>query len=351
MLSSRLNRMGIAFPFFVAPMVGVSHVAFRELIRSYTPRTLQPLLFTEMLSTRRLPNQCLYRDEILFCSPGERSFIPQLLGNEEQFIAPSIEKLMPLSPWGFDINMGCPQKKTLSHNWGVLLMGDKNYAAQVVSTTKRYSPRPVSVKLRAGAADTIDLDYLLEFTLALEDAGADWLTVHCRARGQKHSGEARWDMVGAVARQRAIPVVGNGDIQTADDAISLLRDYGADGAMIARGAMARPWILWQIAQKLGIAGDPPGREGERPPSTPEEEGREYFRALLRFSCLLQEYFGNSESALKRLKYYIVLSHRWLPFGHQFWKNTQGAKDLCEARDRINDCLENSSQPLCNRIQL
>src|SRR5262249_20737035 len=99
--NGRWGRLGIRFPFFVGPMVGVTHVAFRELIRAYPPPGLSPLLFTEMLSTRRLPSQDPYRDEILFSSPGERAFIPQLLGNEERFIAPSIEKLMRQGPWGF----------------------------------------------------------------------------------------------------------------------------------------------------------------------------------------------------------------------------------------------------------
>ncbi len=350
-MTSRLQRLGIHFPYFIAPMVGVSHVAFRELVRSYTPAPLQPLIFTEMLSTRRLPSQCIYQDEILFCAPGERHFVPQLLGNEEGFIAASIEKLMPLAPWGFDINMGCPQKRALSHNWGVLLMGDRHYAAEVVRVTKRHSPRPVSVKLRAGASDTIDPDYLCDFTAALEDAGADWITVHCRARGQKHSGNVRWDMIGRLASERSIPVVGNGDVQTAEDAIALIREHGADGTMIARGALARPWILWQIAHQLGLPGAPPGREGEVPPQTPQEEGREYFLSVLRLSCLLQQYFGNSATALQRLRYHIIQSHRWLPFGHEFWKYTQGASDLVESRDRINDYLEAHPQALSRRIQL
>ena len=187
-MSTRLRQLRIDFPFLVAPMVGLSHVAFRELIRVYTPPSIDALIFTEMLSSRRLPSARLERAENLFVAENESYLVPQLLGNEERLIAPSIEKLLELRPWGIDINMGCPKNKTLSHNWGVLLLGDKNYAAEVVRVTKKNSPVPVSVKLRAGMGDKIDLNYLDEFTAALEEAGVDWMTIHCRPRKQKHPG-------------------------------------------------------------------------------------------------------------------------------------------------------------------
>ena len=98
-------------------MVGLTHVAFRQLIRSYVPSGLEVLLFTEMLSSRRLPSERLDDVESLKCAPNETNLIPQLLGNEEKFIEPSIKRLMAKSPWGIDINMGCPTSHTLKHNW------------------------------------------------------------------------------------------------------------------------------------------------------------------------------------------------------------------------------------------
>ncbi len=337
MLQTRLNRLGIDFPFLVAPMVGLSHVAFRELIRLYTPRNLKPLVFTEMLSTRLLPQERLdSADALKVAWGGEKPFIPQILGNEEKFIAPSIEKLMALEPWGIDINMGCPVTHSLRHNWGVLLMGDRKYAASVVGITKRHSPVPVSVKLRSSPGEEDDAEFLMDFTAALEDAGADWMTVHARPRGKKHHGEANWSVVGELARVRGIPIVGNGDIQTADDAIKVVREFGADGAMVARAATARPWILWQIASRLGLEEAPWGREGERPPETPEDEGREYFRACLAFVDLLDQYSGAGEVSLKRLRFFIGVGSRWLPFGHSFWKKCMKGTSLGEVRKVIAD---------------
>lgn len=346
---TRLKKLKVDFPFMVAPMVGLSHVAFRELVRSYTPVEIQPLLFTEMLSSRRLPSERLERAENLFVSENEQGLIPQILGNEERFIAPSIEKLLALTPWGIDINMGCPKKKTLSHNWGVLLLGDQKYAAEVVRITKKYCPLPVSVKLRAGLGDTIDFKYLDSFTQALEEAGTDWITVHCRSSKQKHRGKADWGVIQELASRRKIPVVANGDIQTADDAVALVQELGTDGAMVARAATARPWILWQIAEALGVNTPARARALPRAPSTPEEEGKEYFLAVLRFAFLLEKYFGRTAESLQRLKFYIGVSSPWLPYGHHFWKTIYSSRDMAEAVERIESYSVQNPQPLRSRV--
>ncbi|MEN9529318.1 MAG: hypothetical protein RI932_1191 [Pseudomonadota bacterium] len=344
---SRLLRLGLEFPFMVAPMVGLSHVAFRELVRSYTPAGLHPLRFTEMLSTRRIPDEKLETTNELRTAPDESFFVPQLLGNEEQYIAPSVKKMSQANPWGFDINMGCPVSHTLKHNWGVRLMGDPAYAAQVVEWTKKNTDRPVSVKLRGSAREDEQLDYLLQFTAALESAGADWITIHPRPRAQQHKGVANWDLVREVARVRKIPVVANGDIQTAHDALRMLTEFSADGAMIARAATARPWIMWQIAELMGNRSTPIGRDHSRCPWTPEEEGKEYIRACLKLLDLMQQFFPKEDYILEKFRFFAATGSRWYQFGHSFWKMTTKAKSCLELRDSIEDFgarFENPSYP-------
>jgi tRNA-dihydrouridine synthase B len=337
----------------IAPMVGLSHVAFRDLIRSYTPFSVDALRFTEMLSTRKLPSERLHLTRELRAAVGERYFVPQLLGNEEKFIAPSIKKLMELSPWGFDINMGCPQSHILRHNWGVRLMGDLNYASDVVRVTKKHSPVPVSVKLRGGADKDVDQNYLLDFTAALEDAGADWLTIHARPREAKHEGPANWHVVGEVARRRGIPVVANGDIQTAADAIKVVCELGCAGAMIARAATARPWILWQIAEDLGIKNAPHGREGERAPRSPEEEAREFYRAFQKFIDLVQFYFsegdGQEEYGIQKIRFYAATASKWFMFGHSFWKVTMKAKSFEQMREGVAAYADRFNHEMISRV--
>lgn len=326
----------------VGPMVGLSHVAFRALIRSYLPTDFPALLFSEMLSSRRLPSERLEAVEHLKTMDNEKYLIPQILGNEEKFIVPSVQKLMGLNPSGIDINMGCPTTHTLKHNWGVLLMGDKKYAREVVRITKQASPVPVSVKLRAG--DKVeDFDYLLDFTSALEKGGADWLTIHARVKEKKHEGPANWDLVGKIAKELSIPVVVNGDIQTWDDALHVQRDCGADGIMVGRAACARPWILAQIAYQLGYPGI------EKPPFSLEEEGSAYFQSCLRFADFLIHYFGDSPNTLRRFHFYLTFSSKWFLFGHNLWRSTLKSKSVAEAKSAVATYSQNHPQPMRHRI--
>ena len=348
-----MQKLGIKFPFMIAPMVGISHVAFRELIRYYTPVGLDSLRFTEMLSTRKLPSERLHITRELKVADSEAYFVPQILGNEERFIAPSVRKLEALGPWGFDINMGCPQSHILRHNWGVRLMGDKTYASDVVRMVKRHTKIPVSVKLRGGADKDVDANYLLDFTASLEDAGADWLTIHARPRAAKHEGPANWGVVSKVTRARSIPVVANGDIQTASDALTVTQHYRCSGAMIARAATARPWILWQIAEDLKLARAPAGYEGLRAPRTPEEEGAEYFRAFVRFIELVEKYFGSGpndlEFGLQKLRFFAATGSKWFKFGHSFWKITMKSKNYEEMRIAVLEYAARSEHPMYDRI--
>jgi len=347
---TRLLSLGLEFPFLVAPMVGLSNVAFRALIRSYTPVGLNPLTFTEMLSTRRLPDEKLATTNELKTAPRETFFIPQLLGNEEKYISASVQKLLSVNPWGFDINMGCPVSHTLRHNWGVRLMGDKSYAAQVVHWTKQHAQRPVSVKLRGGNGEHESLDDLLEFTAALESAGADWLTIHPRPRAQQHKGSANWQLVKEVSRARRIPVVANGDIQTAEDALRVIGEYQADGAMIARAATARPWIMWQIAQALNYPHAPAGREHETCPTSSEDEGREYIRACLTLIGFMKIYFPQEDYILEKFRFFAATGSRWYQFGHAFWKMSTKAKSVSELTESIEDFGMRFSNPSFNRVK-
>ena len=347
---SRMSRFNLDFPFMIAPMVGLSHVSFRELVQSYVPQGLSAIRFTEMLSTRRLPNERLETTNELKCSENESFYIPQLLGNEEKYITPSVEKLLTRNPWGFDINMGCPTSHTLRHNWGVRLMGDKNYAAEVVRITKNATKLPVSVKLRGGPAQDEDQDYLVTFTEALEDAGADWITIHPRPRAQKHKGEANWSLAAGVRAHRKIPVVVNGDLQTSADALHVCQQLGLDGAMIARAATARPWILWQIAEDLGYDVAPLSHSGRRAPRGPEAEGQEYLAACLEFINHLEKYIDTEEKGLEKFRFFAATGARWLQFGHNFWKVSTQAKSYGALREGVLRFQESSDFIMHDRVQ-
>ncbi|WGL58575.1 tRNA-dihydrouridine synthase family protein [Pigmentibacter sp. JX0631] len=348
---SRMLSLGIDFPFLIAPMVGLSHLAFRELIKFYTPKNINVLRFTEMLSTRRIPNEKLDSTNELRTSSNESFYIPQILGNEEKFIKPSIEKLSSKNPWGFDINMGCPVSHTLKHNWGVRLMGDKKYASDIVKIVKNSTDKPVSVKLRGGISDEENFDYLLDFTSELQNAGANFITIHARTRAQKHSGSANWDLVAKIRNNLTIPVIANGDIQTAEDALYLLNTLKIDGAMIARAAVARPWIIWQISELLGNNITPEALAGRQAPKTPTEEGKEYINACLLLLKIFKEHFQDEEYILEKFRFFVATGARWFQFGHHFWRLSMRSKSVEELTTQIHEFSQNSDNPMSYRIKM
>ncbi len=328
-LQRPILKNDVNFPVCMAPMVGLSHVAFRRVCRGFLPAGANTIWPTEMLNSRRLPSENLKRTAETLRDDSESHLVPQILGNEEKFIAPSVARLEEWGARGIDINMGCPVKKALSHNYGVALMGDAKYAAEVVRITVRSSRLPVSVKLRAVSAT----EELLDFVRGLEDAGASWITLHPRTAEQKRRGVADWSQIQELRSRISIPVIGNGDVQSAEDALELFAATGCDMVMVGRALTARPWLLWQIGEKLGWP-NPPGKTGPAP-RTPEEEGAAYGECLTLLVSYLREHLcadaGFSESlGLRKLAFYVRTSSPWLHFGHELYSLMTKAKSYDEA---------------------
>lgn len=327
LLNGRVN-----YPACLAPMVGLSHVAFRRLLREYLPANATTLWSTEMLNSRRIPGENLETTPETMRHHSETDLVPQILGNEAGPIAKSCARLE--QEWGavgIDINMGCPVKKALSHNYGVALMGDSSYAAEVVRMTVKSTSLPVSVKLRAGHQN--DVDYLIKFVQGLEEAGASWITLHPRTTEQKRRGSADWSQITQVRESLKIPVIGNGDVQTVDDVINLKTETGCDLVMIGRALTARPWLLWQLGERLGFA-PPPGRVGSAP-STPDEEGAEYGRSLKTLVAYMQEHF-TEELALRKFRFFIKNGSPWLLFGHDLHARSTKAKTWVEMSAMLDE---------------
>lgn len=321
----------VNFPFLLAPMVGLSHIALRELIYDYMPEGAQSIWPTEMLNSRRLPYQKVGHTPETLMSERDHLVVPQLLGNEEEFIKTSIHKLEEIGAKGIDINMGCPVAKALKHNYGVALMGDPQYAASIVDMAVRNGNHPVTVKLRVGLSK--DKDYFFKFCHGLVDAGASLLTLHPRTASQKRRGSADWSQIKELKERFEVPIVGNGDVQVWQDAVRMMEETNCDGVMIGRALTARPWILWQIGEALGFP-PPKGREGQLAPQTEEEEAKEYGRAIISFVENAFRYFPHPY-AQRKIKFYLRVSSPWLNFGHFLMKklgkcqNPQEYREVCE----------------------
>lgn len=342
----------VNFPVCLAPMVGLTHVAFRQMAREYCPADAVTIWPTEMLNSRRIPKENLKATAETLRADAETELVPQILGNEEEPIALSVARLQ--HEWGaegIDINMGCPVKKALSHNYGVALMGDSAYAAEVVRMTVRSTSLPVSVKLRAGHSN--DVPFLIDFVKGLEQAGASWVTLHPRTTEQKRRGKADWSQIRTVRESVRIPVIGNGDVQVADDVLALLRDTGCDMAMVGRALTARPWLLWQVGEKLGFA-PPIGRSGERAPSSPVEEGAEYGRSLKRLLLYMEAAYGSRpfsvDLGLRKFRFYVRTSAPWLLFGHDLYARSCKAKSFAELREAL-EIFFSSEHTMTERTEL
>ena len=281
-----------------------------------------------------------------FRSDEEVDLCPQILGNEPGPIAKSIEVLEDWGAVAVDINMGCPVQKALRHNYGVALMGDVDYAGRVTEMATKVARVPVSVKLRAGHQN--DLEFLAKFVQRLEEAGAAWLTMHPRTAEQKRRGQADWSQIKFVRDQVKVPVIGNGDVQTAGDVQRMLTETTCDAVMVGRALTARPWLVWQVGEDLGF--DPPAAMvGRRAPRTPLEEGREMGEALKLLTQIMAEYFPEN-LGIRKLMFYIRTCNPWLVFGQHLFALCSRAKTYPQFLEAI-DIFFSQEQAMMEKTDL
>lgn len=226
----------------LAPMAGVTDLPFRLLCREMG----SALNVTEMVSAKGLlcaPENNRAVKSLLAIAPQEGSVYVQLFGHEPDVIAVAIKKL-EYRFHGVDLNMGCPAPKITGGGDGSALLRNMSLAARIISTARKATTLPLTVKMRIGwDAQSI---VAVPFAQMAEAEGVDALTVHGRTRAQFYAGQADWEQIACVKAAVSIPVIGNGDIVTADEALQKMRYSACDGVAIGRGALGNPWIFNQI---------------------------------------------------------------------------------------------------------
>lgn len=232
---------GVAIPSrtVLAPLAGVTDSPFRRICRELGAG----LVFSEMVSADGLArNQEASMSLARFC-PSERPIGIQIFGSDAETMAIAAQRLLPLKPDFIDINFGCPVKKVVNRGAGAALLKDLNTLAQITRSVVQATPIPVTAKIRSGwdSIHTVAIDA----ARTLEDCGVAAITIHPRSRTMAFEGNADWTLIGKIKQTVSIPVIGNGDVNTAEDAARMISETGCDFVMIGRAALGNPWIFSQ----------------------------------------------------------------------------------------------------------
>jgi tRNA-dihydrouridine synthase B len=249
-------------------MAGVTDASYRQFIKRLAPDVI---LYSEFLSTDALAHGSRKTKEMMHFRPElERPFIVQVFGKKPEHFIEAARVVEQMGADGVDLNMGCPAAKIVSSSHGSALMKNPDLAAELVAATVKVVSIPVSVKTRLGWDSA---DSLIPFCRKLEEAGAAAFAVHGRRYTDKFTGMADWEPIYELKKHVSVPVIGNGDIKSADDARAKL--HNLDGVMVGRGTFGNPWVMKEICDVLTPTPHPPPPSGEgghafHPPVTFQE---------------------------------------------------------------------------------
>lgn len=241
----QIGNINLKYGLFLAPMAGVTDYSMRVLCH----RMGAEISVTEMLSAKAIHFGDEKTAELAKFDKSTSPCTIQIFGHEPDIMAGSAAKLVErFKPDIIDINMGCPVKKVTANGEGSALMRDPKLSEKIVSAVVEAINIPVTVKIRAGWDE--NSKNAVEFARRMERAGASMIAVHGRTKSQMYNPGVDLDVIKAVKNAVSVPVVGNGDIYNADDALHMYEYTGCDGIMVARGAYGNPWIFKEITSAL-----------------------------------------------------------------------------------------------------
>ena len=314
----RIGDIEIDTKLALAPMAGVTDLAFRTICRNLGAC----LTYTEMISAKALVYQDGKTRGLLALGVDEHPAGVQIFGSDAACMAEAAALAIEYSGADFiDINMGCPVGKVVRSGDGCALMRDPDKAMRIVEAVCGSVRRPVTVKIRKGW-DKGSVN-AVQFAIMAESAGASAVTVHGRTRAQMYSGKADWDVIRDVKKAIAVPVIANGDVFTAEDALRAFRYTGADMVMVGRGAMGNPWLFKQAEALL---------DGKDAPPLPPV--RERAMTAMRQIELASEYKGERVACLEARKHYAWYL-RGVPHSGYFKAQISKAETLLDLR-KITD---------------
>jgi tRNA-dihydrouridine synthase B len=332
--SLSIGGIEIAPATVLAPMAGVTDTVFRRFIRNLGGCGLIMTEFTSADGVLRKKDQKAKR--YLHFYEDEHPISAQLFGSDPRVMAEAARMVEGLGFDIVDLNLGCPAKKVVKCNGGSGLLRDLPAIGRIFEAVRAAVTIPFTVKFRAGWSD--DEIVCVELARMAESCGLAAVALHARTREQGYSGNARWEWIAAIKDAVKIPVIGNGDIRTPEDACAMVTQTGCDAVMIGRTAPSNPWIFRQIQQYCAGMGE--GRAGESPAGTrtydePSEADR-YQMIRTYFQMLIEEELPDAVGKMKQFASWFT---HGVPGGAALRKAIYESKSAVEILGRVEEFFE------------
>lgn len=310
----RIGDVKLENNLLLAPMAGVTDLPFRMLCKEQGCG----LLYTEMVSAKAILYKNKNTAELLKVGDGERPIGVQLFGSDPKIMS-EMAKLIEPGPFDIiDINMGCPVPKVVNNGEGSALMKEPKLVEEILTAMVKALKKPVTVKFRKGFNDSCV--NAVEIAKIAESCGVAAVAVHGRTREQYYSGKADWEIIRQVKEAVKIPVIGNGDIFTPQDAEAMLLETGCDGLMLARGARGNPWIFSRINHYLDT--------GEL---LPEPDHDQVVRMILRHAKLQAEQRGEM-MGMKEMRKHVAWYTAGMPHSSALRNQVNQVESLAELEE-------------------
>ncbi len=307
----KIGSVEIENPFVLAPLAGITDAVMRGLCEEQGAA----MTYTEMISAKGIYYGDNKTAKLAYIPEGSKPTAIQIFGSEPEVMGYAARELDKLPNAILDINMGCPVPKVFRNGDGSALLDNTELVYKVTKAVVDNSTKPVTVKIRKGITEN-NIN-AVENALAIEEAGAKAIAIHGRTRNQYYSGKADWSIIADVKTSLSIPVIGNGDVFSADDGIRMMKETGCDLVMVARGALGNPWIFRDLARAYR------NEEG-----LPAPDRQERISMMIRHLEMLCEYKGE-DTGVKEFRKFVV----WY---------TKGMKGCSHIRQEINH-IDNKEQ--------